>query len=213
MKRRTLIFLVIAMVLTFAGLVVLQARHISTNAKMIEGQFRENVQSALSQTVTLIEENEALEYLSQTLSSEEYDPKKSSHINIIYGTKPVLKIDTIIPENQARVSVQLSTGHGKATIEETSLYLQRKFQKNFSPASRRKHSLRGAQQASVPRLARSTPARLYAAPQPLDAELGAHQTETQIADPNGRGVGVPVRRTQVLRAVVPRPAAPHTVAA
>lgn len=131
MKRGTLIFLVITMILTFTGLVVLQTRYISINATMIESQFSENVQSALAQTVTLIEENEALEYLSQTLESKEYDPKKGSGIKI-YGTKPVLRIDTISPENQARVSVQLSTGHGKATIEETSLYLQRKFQKNFS---------------------------------------------------------------------------------
>ncbi|MDR2824985.1 MAG: hypothetical protein LBB41_07300 [Prevotellaceae bacterium] len=74
MKRSTLIFLVLAMVLSFIGLVILQVRYITTNAKMIDEQFSENVQNALSQTVSLIEENEALQFRSQSLEKEDYTP-------------------------------------------------------------------------------------------------------------------------------------------
>ncbi|GHV43474.1 sensor protein RprX [Bacteroidia bacterium] len=134
MKRGTLIFLVVAMALTFIGLVLLQARYIGTNAKMIEEQFSENVQYALSQTVSLIEENEALEFLSQSLEKEDYTPDKKI-LAFIYpeGYQSSQNIDTtILMENPARPTIRLSTGHGKATIEETSRYLQELFQENFS---------------------------------------------------------------------------------
>jgi len=122
------------MVFSFIGLVILQIRYITTNAKIIEEQFNENVQYSLSQTVSLIEENEALEFLSQSLEKEDYSPDKKI-LAFMYpeGYKPPQNIDTnSITANTARPTIRLSTGHGKATIEETSRYLQELFQENFS---------------------------------------------------------------------------------
>jgi two-component system phosphate regulon sensor histidine kinase PhoR len=134
MRRSRLIFLVLAMVFSFIGLVILQVRYITTNAKIVEEQFNENVQYTLSQTVSLIEENEALEFLSQSLEKENYSPDKKI-LAFMYpeGYKPSQNIDTTsITANPARPLIRLSTGHGKATIEETSRYLQELFQENFS---------------------------------------------------------------------------------
>lgn len=122
------------MVFSFIGLVILQVHYITTNAKIIEEQFSENVQYTLSQTVSLIEENEALEFLSQSLEKEDYSPDKKI-LTFMYpeGYQPTQNIDTTnITANPARPSIRLSTGHGKATIEETSRYLQELFQENFS---------------------------------------------------------------------------------
>lgn len=122
------------MVFGFIGLVILQVRYLTTNAKIIEEQFNENVQYTLSQTVSLIEENEALEFLSQSLEKEDYSPDKKI-LAFMYpeGYKLTKNIDTTsITANIARPTIRLSTGHGKATIEETSRYLQELFQENFS---------------------------------------------------------------------------------
>lgn len=138
MKKTTIWILISTMLLTFAGLIVLQARYVRTNAEMIEAQFNDNVQRSLFQTVSLVEENEALEYLGQTLEGENYtggnnligiNSSTTSDTNAIHG----LSVGDNIPSEQLnRPSIRLSTRHGKATIEETSRYLQEKFRKNFS---------------------------------------------------------------------------------
>src|SRR5665647_64230 len=72
MKKTTIWILIISMILTFVGLIALQARYVRINAEMIESHFNENVQRSLFQTVSLVEENEALEYLGQTLEEADY---------------------------------------------------------------------------------------------------------------------------------------------
>ncbi len=139
MKRSTIWILIISMIITFAGLIVLQARYVRINAEMIENQFNENVQNSLYQTATFVEENEALEYLAQTLEGIDYQGKKNKMLtpNIdnfqlegsIDSVTDKLKLNT----NQLnQPPVRLSNRHGKANIEETSRYLQEKFKQNFS---------------------------------------------------------------------------------
>ncbi|MHB9141252.1 MAG: hypothetical protein ACYC25_05215, partial [Paludibacter sp.] len=82
MKRTTIWILIITMLLTFVGLIALQARFVRINAEMIENQFNENVQRSLFQTVSLVEENEALEYLSQTLEGNDYSGKKNKVLSL-----------------------------------------------------------------------------------------------------------------------------------
>lgn len=138
MKKTTIWLLITTMLLTIVGLIVLQARYVRTNAEMIENQFNDNVQRSLFQTVSLVEENEALEYLSQTLEGEDYVGKNK--LLSINGQNSRLKsnIDSMAGELKMtseqlnRPGIRLSTRHGKATIEETSRYLQQKFLKNFS---------------------------------------------------------------------------------
>jgi len=130
MKRTTIWILIIFMLVTFVGLILLQARFVRTNAEMIENQFNENVQRSLYQTVSLVEENEALEYLGQTLEGREYGNSRSSKIkNNIDSMAEGLKMTS---EQKNRPSIRLSTSHGKATIQETSRYLQERFRQNFS---------------------------------------------------------------------------------
>ena len=139
MKRSTIWILIISMIITFAGLIVLQARYVRINAEMIENQFNENVQNSLYQTATFVEENEALEYLAQTLEGIDYQGKKNKMLtpNIdnfqlegsIDSVTDKLKLNT----NQLnQPPVRLSNRHGKANIEETSRFLQEKFKQNFS---------------------------------------------------------------------------------
>ena len=138
MKKSTIGILITIMLLTFIGLVVLQVRYISVNAEMVENQFNENVQRSLFQTVSLVEENEALEYLGQTLDGNDY--KVSNKVLTLDAQNFKLKknIDSLVNNPQLtseqlnRPSIRLSTRHGKASIEETSHYLQEKFKQNFS---------------------------------------------------------------------------------
>jgi len=139
MKRTTIWILIITMLLTFIGLISLQARFVRINAEMIENQFNENVQRSLFQTVSLVEENEALEYLSQTLEGTDYSENKNKVMSMEAQNIRLKKNIDSLAENPAltseqlnRPSIRLSTRHGNATIEETSHYLQNKFQQNFS---------------------------------------------------------------------------------
>lgn len=139
MKKTTIWLLIIFMLLTFVGLIVLQARYVRVNAEMIEDQFNDNVQRSLFQTVSLVEENEALEYLGQTLEGEDYRSNNNKLLSLdAQNIKLKNNIDSVAEnlkltsEQLNRPSIRLSTGHGKATIEETSRYLQEEFQKNFS---------------------------------------------------------------------------------
>ena len=75
MKRTTILILIASMLITFVGLILLQARYVRINAEMIENQFNESVQRSLFQTVILVEENEALQYLAQTLDGYNYKVK------------------------------------------------------------------------------------------------------------------------------------------
>jgi len=139
MKKRTIWILIVSMILTFAGLIAVQLRYVRINAEMIENQFNENVQRSLYQTVTLVEENEALEYLAQTLDGEDYTVghnqllnQKSKRSNWKSNIDSLANVSAGSIKNEPRPSIRLSTGHGKYTIEETSRYLQEKFRQNFS---------------------------------------------------------------------------------
>jgi len=139
MKKTTIVILILSMLLTFIGLTLIQARYVMVNAEMIENQFNESVKRSLYQTVRLVEENEALEYMAQTLEGNDFhkNPNKLSNLSDLHSglksqfdtTKHRLEVSTGKIE---RPAVRLSTHHGKATIEETSRYLQNKFRENFS---------------------------------------------------------------------------------
>lgn len=139
MKKTTIWILIITMLLTFVGLIALQARYVRINAEMIENQFNDNVQRSLFQTVSLVEENEALEYLGQTLEGNDYSAGKNKlmsldaqNIRLKNNIDSMAENPKLTSEQLNRPSIRLSTRHGKATIEETSRYLQDKFQQNFS---------------------------------------------------------------------------------
>lgn len=139
MKRSTIYILITSMVVTFVGLIFLQARYVRINAEMIENQFSESVQRSLFQTAILVEENEALEYLDQTLEGVDYSGKKNN-LMTLSDANPQLQtnIDSVTDklkltsDKLSKPQIRLSTGHGKATIEETSRYLQEQFKRNFS---------------------------------------------------------------------------------
>jgi two-component system phosphate regulon sensor histidine kinase PhoR len=138
MKKTTIWILIIAMLLTFVGLIALQARYVRINAEMIENQFNDNVQRGLFQTVSLVEENEALEYLGQVLEGEDYKGAENKFLSLdSKDLKLKSDIDSmaenlkLTSDQINRPTIRLSTRHGKATIEETSRYLQERFQQNF----------------------------------------------------------------------------------
>ena len=139
MKRSTISILIISMIVTFVGLILLQYRYVRINAEMIESQFNESVERSLFQTVILVEENEALEYLAQTLDGKDYNGGNNqlltidaSKIQLQSSIDSVTKQLKMTSQDLNRPTIRLSTRHGKATIEETSRYLQEKFRQNFS---------------------------------------------------------------------------------
>jgi len=127
------------MIVTFVALIIIQVRYVRINAEMIENQFNESVQRSLFQTVILVEENEALEYLGQTLEGIDYQGNRNSLLTLNRNNIPLqTNIDSVTDklkltsDKLKRPSIRPSTRHGKATIEETSRYLQEKFKQNFS---------------------------------------------------------------------------------
>lgn len=127
------------MALVFVGLTIVQFKYVRENAEMFEGQFNETIKRSLFQTVLLVEENEALQYLEETLES---NGSVTSPTTLSGTTSSPSRLENelknksgqinIESEKFARPQISLSTRHGKATIEETSRYLQQKFRENFS---------------------------------------------------------------------------------
>jgi two-component system, OmpR family, phosphate regulon sensor histidine kinase PhoR len=139
MKRSTIFILIFSMVISFIALIIIQARYLRVNAEMIENQFSESVDRSLLQTVMLVEENEALEYLALTL--EGIEPRRRT--NKVPGLNELSKeAESVVISGKEEMtvstgkiekpSIRISTRHGKATIEETSKMLQDKFRENFS---------------------------------------------------------------------------------
>lgn len=127
------------MLFTFIGLTLIQARYVMVNAEMIENQFNESVKRSLYQTVRLVEENEALEYMALTLEGADYhkNPNKITNLTDLHSglQNPIDTSNRQLSVTTQRIEkpeIKISTHHGKATIEETSRYLQNKFRENFS---------------------------------------------------------------------------------
>jgi two-component system phosphate regulon sensor histidine kinase PhoR len=139
MKKTTIIILILSMLLTLIGLVLIQARYVMVNAEMIENQFNESVKRSLYQAVRLVEENEALEYMAQTLEGTDYhrNPNRLSNLTD-FNSGLRSSVDTtnrrleVTTQRIEKPSIQLSSKHGRSTIEETSVDLQNKFRENFS---------------------------------------------------------------------------------
>lgn len=139
MKRTTILILIFSMVFSFIVLIVIQARYVMVNAEMVENQFDESVRRSLLQTVVLVEENEALEYLALTLEGSDYHKQLNQVPSLDRIDSDTQQLIDTIGNNLAaatdkieKPSIKISTRHGKATIEETSKYLQEKFRKDFS---------------------------------------------------------------------------------
>ncbi|VBB48667.1 Sensor protein RprX [uncultured Paludibacter sp.] len=122
MRKRTIWILIALMIIAFGALVFLQLRYLRTTSAIAEARFDDAVKGSMLQTVTLLEENEALKYLAQTLDENDYSSKNKKDNEDTGSNYKLAKPG----------GIRLSTGHGKATIEETSKYLQEKFQRNFS---------------------------------------------------------------------------------
>ncbi len=122
MNKKTIWILIGLMTVAFGALIFLQLRYLKTTSEIAEARFSETVKGSMLQAVTLIEENEALKYLAQTLDDNDYSSRNKKQ-------KTDSENSLLIPKADG---IRLSTGHGKATIEETSKYLQERFQRNFS---------------------------------------------------------------------------------
>ncbi|MFV0391301.1 MAG: sensor histidine kinase [Paludibacteraceae bacterium] len=136
MRKSTIWILIALMVIAFGALILLQVRFLRANAKMAENQFDDGVQHSLVQAVLLLEENEALKYLAQTLDENQYVQSSNGSLYNNRSSGDLRIKDTINTNwNQSNgnaPNIRLSTRQGKATIEETSKFLREKFELNFS---------------------------------------------------------------------------------
>ena len=123
MKKTTIVILILSMLFTFVGLILIQARYVMVNAEMIENQFNESVKRSLYQSVRLVEENEALEYMAQTLEGTDYhqNPNKLSSMSD-FNADLKTHIDTtqrrlqVTTQKITKPEIRISSNHGKATI-------------------------------------------------------------------------------------------------
>ncbi len=70
MKKKTFWILLNLMIIVFVALVLLQVRYLTQATKLSEKLFDDTVQRSLNQSVTIIEEQEALNYLLKTLENK-----------------------------------------------------------------------------------------------------------------------------------------------
>lgn len=136
MNRFTIWILISLMLFTFFGLITLQTLYVKTNAEKIEKQFDENIQQSLVQAVILLEEKEALEYLTQVITennSSKFDEINQQTINLQDIQLEKNKNDSIInSSNNKTKKTEVSLTSNVRTIEETSKNLQEKFRQSFS---------------------------------------------------------------------------------
>ena len=134
MKKRTIWVLVAAMVLTFAALIVIQGRYVLLNVELLNNQFDESVRRSLFQTVKIIEENEALNYLAKTLGYEEPQEQATNGMELEEQHQLLKRrIDSLVASKEfTKKRGLVSTESRRSTIEETSRYLQERYQQNFS---------------------------------------------------------------------------------
>jgi len=135
MKKWTIWILLGAMALTFSILIFAQVKYIRLNIEVLDSQFNESVKRSLFQTVSTVEENEALKYLARTLDYYYFREQTISQIDLEEQHRLLKqRIDSLaerIHSVQARGSL---SPHARqfTTIEETSRYLQERYQQNFS---------------------------------------------------------------------------------
>ena len=134
MKKRTIWVLVAAMVLTFAALIVIQGRYVLLNVELLNNQFNESVRRSLFQTVKIIEENEALNYLAKTLGYEEPQEQATDRMELEEQHQLLKRrIDSLAASKEfTKKRGLLPAESRRSTIEETSRYLQERYQQNFS---------------------------------------------------------------------------------
>lgn len=134
MKKRTIWILAAAMILTFAALIVVQGRYILLNVEMLNNQFNESVKRSLYQTVNIIEESEALNYLAKTLDYDDSEVKITNKIELEEQHQLLKRrIDSLVDSKEfTQKRNLLPSPSRRSTIEETSRYLQERYQQNFS---------------------------------------------------------------------------------
>ncbi len=134
MSKKTIWILIAVMGLTFSALISLQVRFLHSTSEMAEKLFDDAVKYSLIQTVILIEDNEALQYLGQTLE-ESHLGKNSSATNKFKNRSDLQIKDSVkLQWNQSnkKPSIQLKSRQGISSIEATSRYLSEKFEQDFS---------------------------------------------------------------------------------
>ncbi len=121
MKKGTIIFLTISMVIVFTSLLAAQFRYYLSYIKVADEHFRESVELSLVETTQYISEREALTYLSATMTDEEFLSKQELE---------TLSIDSMFCLNSEN-QIGISSKHGKTSLEKTLEALRLKFQSNF----------------------------------------------------------------------------------
>ena len=134
MKKWTIWILLGAMALTFSILIVAQVKYIRLNIEVLDSQFNESVKRSLFQTVSKVEENEALKYLARTLDYDYFREQTISQI-ALEEQHELLKqrIDSLAERIHSVQISGLLSPHARqfTTIEETSRHLQERYQQNF----------------------------------------------------------------------------------
>jgi len=135
MKKRNIWILVAGMILTFAALIFVQGRYVRLNIEVLTNQFNESVKRSLYQTMSIVDESEALKYLAKTLDYDSFLGKATNQLEIEEQHQLLKKrIDSLAENADASKSRNFlpPQNHKRSTIEETSRYLQERYQQNFS---------------------------------------------------------------------------------
>jgi signal transduction histidine kinase len=135
MRKRTIWILLGAMALTFAGLIFAQVKYIQLNIEVLDNQFKESVRRSLYQTVNIIEQSEALKHLERELDYHSFGGQTTNRIELEDQQRALKKRVDSLAENTnlavTRSTTPVLSWQG-TTIEQTSRYLQERYQQSFS---------------------------------------------------------------------------------
>jgi two-component system, OmpR family, phosphate regulon sensor histidine kinase PhoR len=147
MKKSTIWFLIVVMVLTFASLLTLQFSYIRTMGKMRSEQFDEAVQRSLSQVIHNLELDETSRFLAEDMDEQEKTAftvpkiankslrkKQSATLHSINGVSTfssVLEYDETSSLSQNSPQVFISMSHGLNSLSRTSRKMQENLRQRY----------------------------------------------------------------------------------
>lgn len=140
MKKTTIFFLGATMVISFFGLLALQANYMKLTAEMRADQFSETVKRSLYHVARLLEEEETLQYLNNNLTVPSNKTKITVNKSFSQGTNSQIQVIHSLADTSSesqysctrvKPRVFISMKHGSNTIEESSRIIQNKLRERY----------------------------------------------------------------------------------
>ena len=136
MKKTTIIFLAVIMVVSFFSLIALQAYYLKITGEMRNDQYNEEVKRSLYEVAKVLEEEETLQYLSRNLSTPSARTKiivkpTSIHDPSLYNLRSVSDSGKNYSSIRIKPNIFISMKYGTNSLQESSRIVQNKLKQRF----------------------------------------------------------------------------------